>query len=101
MYWRRPGRAELMAHGWPSMEAIVKHARQHGGHAWRVNMQFYGPPKGIQAHWEHVCEYVAAHVPESTFQYVQTLALPLTPEQETRFSRGASGLPALASFGTP
>jgi 4-cresol dehydrogenase (hydroxylating) len=98
---RRPGRAELMAKGWPSLPEIVKHARQHGGHAWRVNMQFYGPRETVEAQWAHVQDYVAANVREATFQYIETLDLPLTPEQEKRFARGAFGLPTLASFGQP
>jgi 4-cresol dehydrogenase (hydroxylating) len=97
----RPSRYDLMAHGWPTLEQTVKHARQHGGHAWRVNMQIYGPAKVVKANWEHVCDYVAAHVPESTFQYVETLTFPLTPEREARLSHAASGLPSLSSIGVP
>jgi 4-cresol dehydrogenase (hydroxylating) len=94
----RPSRAELMAKGWPSMEQIVKHARQHGGHAWRVNMQLYGPAKVVKASWDHVCDYVAAHVPESTFQYIETLTFPLTPDQEKRLRMVNFGVPNLAIF---
>jgi 4-cresol dehydrogenase (hydroxylating) len=94
----RPSTAELMANGWPSMEAIVKHARQHGGHAWRVNMQFYGPPKVVQAKWDYMCEYVAAHVPESTFQYGELLTFPLTAEQEKRLRMVNFGVPNLSIF---
>ena len=59
---------------------LQKYAQDKSVPYWSCTVKFYGPVKGIQAHWEYAKEKFSA-IPGAKFQDGEFYKLPLTPEQ--------------------
>jgi len=89
---------ELMADGWPSLERIKFYARRHGGPAWRITLQFYGPEATVRASWDYVQARIGAALPRATFQSADPVALPLSPAQQRGRRLVDFGIPSNQAF---
>ena len=67
-------------------------------HFWQTGLQFYGPAKVIDVHWEHAREKFSA-IPGVTFEEGASYRFPLSDEEITKVSNPVSlGIPSLATF---
>ena len=95
-----PGREllELLATpGGPSKDALEAYAQKAGQGLWGAMLQFYGPPKVIQAQWEYAKERLAA-IPGARFVEGEFYKIPLKPEELAKVSKNAFGVPSLSIF---
>lgn len=61
-------------------------------------MQFYGPPKTVQANWEYAKERMA-QIPGATFRDGQRYRFPLSPEEAAKVPhKVVLGIPNMAMF---
>ena len=88
----------LLANGWPSVSELDTYAQKRGVPAWRVKLQFYGPPEVIQARWEYAQQRISNAIPGTTFTNFETLPMPLSPEQELTHHLVNFGIPNMAIF---
>jgi hypothetical protein len=88
----------LMADGWPSPEKIERFVQAGGAPAWKAKLQFYGPPKVIQASWEYAQQRIGAAIPGAKFEDAELLTMPLTPEQEKTHHMVNFGIPNMVIF---
>jgi len=76
---------------------LQKYAQDKGLPYWSCTVKFYGPVKGIQAHWEYAKEKFSA-IPGAKFQDGEFYKLPLTPEQFKQVHKPEFGIPSLETF---
>lgn len=88
----------LMAGGWPSTTQLDAFSEQKGIPAWQVKLQFYGPEPFIRAQWEYAQERISRAIPRATYSDVESLSIPLTPEQEKTHHLVNFGIPNMAVF---
>ena len=68
-------------------------------HFWQTQLQFYGPAKVIDVHWEHARERFTAAIPGVTFEDGASYRFPLSDEQISKVGNPVSlGIPSLATF---
>jgi 4-cresol dehydrogenase (hydroxylating) len=60
-------------------------------------LQFYGPPKVIEAQWEHAKSKLAA-IPGAKLYDGERYTIPLKPEELAKVSKNAFGVPSLSIF---
>lgn len=89
---------DLMANGWPSAEQIMIHSRRHGGPAWWVKLQFYGPEKTIRASWDYVQKRMTKAIPGATCRGMSVVNFPLTDAQRATANLVDFGIPSLSVF---
>ncbi|HZF16155.1 MAG TPA: FAD-binding oxidoreductase [Steroidobacteraceae bacterium] len=87
----------LATPGGPSKEALEGYAQKVGKGLWGAMLQFYGPPKIIQAQWEYCKEKLGA-IPGAKLIEGESYKIPLTPEQLLKVSKNAFGVPSLSIF---
>jgi 4-cresol dehydrogenase (hydroxylating) len=83
--------------GGPSKEALEAHAQKVGRGLWGAMLQFYGPPKIIQAQWEYSKERLSA-IPGAKLIEGESYRIPLKPEELEKVSKNAFGVPSLSIF---
>src|SRR5690606_16588800 len=74
-----------------------------GLHSWQVELQFLGSEQTTLASWDYARTLIARHVPDARFVDIQSVPLPLTPEQIERGTvpnphylwRSSLGIPSL------
>ena len=88
----------LMANRYPTVAELDAFAEKKGVPAWRVKLQFYGPPEVIQARWEYAQERILKAIPGTTFTNFETLPMPLTEAQEKTHHLVNFGIPNMAIF---
>jgi len=93
----REVQALLATPGGPSPADIDRTAAALGRGVWAAKLQFYGPPKVVQAQWEASRERFAA-IPGARFEDGELLRMPLTAEQQERVHKVAFGIPNLSIF---
>jgi len=76
---------------------LQKYAQDKSVPYWSCTVKFYGPVKGIQAHWEYAKEKFSA-IPGAKFQDGEFYKLPLTPEQFKQVHKPEFGIPSLETF---
>ena len=76
---------------------LQKYAQDKSVPYWNCTVKFYGPVKGIQAHWEYAKEKFSA-IPGAKFQEGEFYKLPLTPEQFKQVHKPEFGIPSLETF---
>jgi len=76
---------------------LQKYAQDKSLPYWSCTVKFYGPVKGIQAHWEYAKEKFSA-IPGAKFQDGEFYKLPLTPEQFKQVHKPEFGIPSLETF---
>ncbi len=77
-----------------------------GLHSWQVELQFLGSEQTTLASWDYARTLIARHVPDARFVDIQSVPLPLTPEQIERGTvpnphylwRSSLGIPSLATW---
>ena len=89
--------AILATPGGPPKAALDAYCAKVGKGLWGVQLQFYGPPKVIQAQWEHCKEKFAA-IPGATFEDGVSYRFPLKPEELEKAHKVAFGIPNLSIF---
>jgi (+)-pinoresinol hydroxylase len=87
----------LATPGGPSKEALEAHAQKVGRGLWGAMLQFYGPPKIIQAQWEYSKERLSA-IAGAKFIEGEFYKIPLKPEELAKVSKNAFGVPSLSIF---
>jgi len=87
----------LATPGGPSKDALEAYAQKAGQGLWGAMLQFYGPPKVIQAQWEYAKERLAA-IPGARFVEGEFYKIPLKPEELAKVSKNAFGVPSLSIF---
>jgi 4-cresol dehydrogenase (hydroxylating) len=87
----------LATPGGPSKEALEAHAQKVGRGLWGAMLQFYGPPKIIQAQWEYSKERLSA-IPGAKLIEGEFYKIPLKPEELVKVSKNAFGVPSLEIF---
>jgi 4-cresol dehydrogenase (hydroxylating) len=87
----------LATPGGPSKEALEAHAQKVGKGLWGAMLQFYGPPKVIEAQWEHAKSKLAA-IPGAKLYDGERYTIPLKPEELAKVSKNAFGVPSLSIF---
>lgn len=87
----------LATPGGPPKEALEAHAQKVGRGLWGAMLQFYGPPKIIQAQWEYSKERLAA-IPGAKLIEGESYKIPLKPEELVKVSKNAFGIPSLEIF---
>lgn len=76
---------------------LQKYAQGKNVPYWSCTVKFYGPVKGVQAHWEYAKEKFSA-IPGAKFQDGEFYKLPLTPEQFKQVHKPEFGIPSLETF---
>ena len=76
---------------------LQKYAQDKNVPYWSCTVKFYGPVKGVQAHWEYAKEKFSA-IPGAKFQDGEFYKLPLTPEQFKQVHKPEFGIPSLETF---
>jgi len=87
----------LAAPGGASKEALEAYAQKVGRGVWGAMLQFYGPPKIIEAQWEH-CKQQLAAIPGAKFLEGDRYRIPLQPEELGKVWKNAFGIPSLEIF---
>ena len=87
----------LATPGGPSKEALEAHAQRVGRGLWGAMLQFYGPPKIVEAQWEYAKSKLAA-IPGAKFLEGEHYRIPLSPEELAKVSKNAFGVPSLEIF---
>jgi (+)-pinoresinol hydroxylase len=77
--------------------ALQQYARDKRVPFWSCTVKFYGPAKGVQAHWDYCKEKFAA-IPGAQFEDGEFYKLPLTPEQFKKVHKPEFGIPSLETF---
>ncbi len=89
---------------WPTDAALDKIASDHHVPSWSCALQFYGPPKTVQANWEYAQERLRAAIPGATFKIdlstdLSSSRLPLVADEVKKSPFKAQlGIPSLAVF---
>ncbi len=93
-----PALVELLsAPGGPSKAALEAYARKVGRGLWGAMLQFYGPPKILEAQWQHAKEKLSA-IPGAQFLEGDQYRIPLSPAELAHVSKNAFGVPSLEIF---
>ncbi|MGH8315869.1 MAG: FAD-binding oxidoreductase, partial [Steroidobacterales bacterium] len=87
----------LATPGGPSKEALEAHAQKAGKGLWGAMLQFYGPPKIIQAQWEYSKERLSS-IPGAKLIDGESYKIPLKPDELAKVSKNAFGVPSLSIF---
>jgi 4-cresol dehydrogenase (hydroxylating) len=88
----------LLANGWPSREQIDAFVKAKGKPCWGAELQFYGPPKLVQASWEYAQQRIAQAIPGAKFEADEPLTMPLTAEQQKTQHLVNFGIPNMSIF---
>jgi FAD/FMN-containing dehydrogenase len=96
-----PGvQALLSKPGGARPEELEQYGVRQGIPYWSAPLQFYGPPKVVEAQWEYAKEKFSAAIPGATFEERPLVRFPLTDEQAAQMADPASyGIPSLLAFG--
>src|SRR5262249_31489665 len=89
--------ALLATPGGPAPEALEAYAKKVDRGLWAAKLQFYGPPKVIQAQWEY-CKEKFSQIPGARLEDGEVLKLPLSPEDLVRLHKVTFGIPNLSIF---
>ncbi len=90
---------DLMANGWPTLEALEDFVIQQGKPAWEVGLKFFGPEETVRGTWAAAQRRVKAKIPGATFEEERFLSLPIPDEDIPALEDKASlGIPALEIF---
>lgn len=85
--------------GGPLDEEIDRFGAAKGIPSWEVELQFYGPPRTIDANWEYAKERMRAAIPGVTFEDHNAFRFPQTEAQKEAVKhKVALGIPNLAIF---
>jgi FAD/FMN-containing dehydrogenase len=93
------GAALLTTPGSPSIDELEKIGRERNLAYWGCELHFYGPPKVVDAQWEHAKDKFSA-IPGATFQEGQSFRLPLAEKDVESAPKRQFGIPSLTIFGT-
>jgi 4-cresol dehydrogenase (hydroxylating) len=89
--------AILATPGGPTPAALDAYAAKSGKGLWAAKLQFYGPPKVVQAQWEY-CKEKFGQIPGAAFEDGELVSLPMTPEQLEKAHKVTFGVPNLSIF---
>ena len=87
----------LATPGGPPRAALEAYAQRVGRGLWGAMLQFYGPPKIIEAQWAYAKSKLAA-IPSAQFVEGEHYRIPLAPEELAKVSKNAFGVPSLEIF---
>ena len=89
--------AILARPGEPDWAALERFGRDKGTGFWGCKLQFYGPPKVIEAQWDYAKSQLA-DIPGAVFEDNERYHLPLSPEDKARAHQVSFGIPNLSIF---
>jgi (+)-pinoresinol hydroxylase len=97
---RSPELAALMNKpGGPSDEEIDGFAAAQGKHVWRVELQFYGPPRTVQANWEYARDRILGAIPGAKAEQGPSYRFPMSDADKEKLThKVAMGIPNLNIF---
>ncbi len=85
--------------GGVSDDELDRHGAAKGVPSWRVELQFYGPARTVDANWEYAKERIGAAIPGAIFKDEETFRFPMTDEQKAAVQhKVAVGIPNMAIF---
>jgi (+)-pinoresinol hydroxylase len=92
------GAALLTTANSPSVQELEKIAQEKNLPYWNCELNFYGPPKVVDAQWEYAKEKYSA-IPGATFREGRSYQLPLDPKDVDTAPKRQFGIPSLTIFG--
>jgi (+)-pinoresinol hydroxylase len=92
------GSALVMSPGGPSVEELERIGREQNLAYWNCEMNFYGPPRVVEAQWEYAKERYSA-IPGATFAERETYQRPFHSNDPDKLPKRQFGIPSLTIFG--
>jgi (+)-pinoresinol hydroxylase len=92
------GSALVMSPGGPSVDELEKIGREQNLAYWNCEMNFYGPPRVVEAQWEYAKERYSA-IPGATFVDGETYVRPFPTKDPDKLPKRQFGIPSLTIFG--
>ena len=87
----------LATPGGAPKEALEAYAQKAGRGIWGAMLQFYGPPKIVEAQWEYSKQQLAA-IPGAKFLEGDRYQIPLSTDNLGKVWKNAFGVPSLEIF---